>query len=120
MTDPTIEVLRGWISTGALVGLLTLAARLWIQNRRLSMQSKVEDRQGYGSLIESMSKRIESQDERIAGLERGRDKDHRLIVALVGQLNRNQALAIITSADVSDELRPALESVLGQQKELKT
>lgn len=55
MTENPIEILRGWISTGALLGLLTLAARLWIQNRKLRMQEKIDDRQGFGALIEALS-----------------------------------------------------------------
>lgn len=110
-----IEWIRGWISTGALLGLLGYAAKLQLQNRTLSMQSKVEDRQGYGALIESLTKRLTEQDERIDQLEQGRDKDHRLIVTLLGQLNRNQAAAILTSQQVSPELRAALESTMGNE-----
>lgn len=114
MTDTSaIEWLRGWISTGALIGLLTLASRLWLQNRKLSMQAKIEDRQGYGVLIESFTKRMQRQDDRIAELEKGRDSDHKLIIALLGQLNRNQAVAILATQTVSDELRPALEAAMG-------
>lgn len=116
MTDlSTIETIRGWASTGALGGLLGIASHLWLKNRKLSMQSRVEDRQGYGVLIESLTKRLTEQDERILQLEQGRDKDHRLIVTLLGQLNRNQAAAILTSQQVSPELRAALESTMGNE-----
>lgn len=56
--DPTIEFVRQWISTGALLGCLTIASRLWLQNRRLSMQSKAEDRQGYGALITTLQEEV--------------------------------------------------------------
>lgn len=115
MSDITpIEFVRQWISTGALIGLLTLASRLWLQNRKLSMQAKSDDRQGFGTLIDQMSKRMEKQDARIAELEKGRDNDHRLIIALLGQLNRNQAVAILATQTVSEELRPALEAAMGE------
>lgn len=114
MSDITpIEFVRQWISTGALIGLLTLASRLWLQNRKLSMQAKGEDRQGYGTLIDSLSRRLQRQDDRIAELEKGRDSDHKLIIALLGQLNRNQAVAILATQTVSEELRPALEAAMG-------
>lgn len=114
MTDTSaIEWVRGWISTGALVGLLTLASRLWIQNRKLSMQGKVEDRQGYGTLIDTLTTRMETMQKRISELEQGRNADHKLIIVLLSQLNRNQAVAILASQSVSPELRPALEMALG-------
>lgn len=111
--NPTIEIIRAWISTGALIGLLGFASRMWVQNRKLRMQEKVEDRQGYGTLIEAMTARLESQDKRIADLEKNRDQDHRLIIELLGQLHRNQAVAILGSQNVSPELRPALEAAIG-------
>lgn len=116
MSDTSaIEFVRQWVSTGALIGLLTLASRLWLQNRKLSMQSRVEDRQGYGVLIESLTKRLSEQDERIELLEQGRDKDHRLIITLLGQLNRNQAAAIMASQQVSPELRAALDATIANE-----
>lgn len=118
--DPTIEFVRQWISTGALLGCLTFASRLWLQNRRLTMQSKVEDRQGFGTLIDGMGKRLERQDQRIAELEKGRDNDHRLIIALLGQLNRNQAVAILATQTISPELRPALEAAIGKPEGMPT
>lgn len=117
MTEPSaIEWIRGWVSTGALIGLLTLASRLWLQNRKLSMQSKIDDRQGFGSLIDNMSKEITRLSDRVADLERGKDLDHKLIIGLLAQLNRNQAVAILATQTVSDELRPALEAAMGEGK----
>jgi len=116
MSDTTpIEWIRGWISTGALIGLLTLASRLWLQNRKLSMQAKIEDRQGFGTLIDSMSAEVRRLSERVAELERGKEHDHKLIIELLAQLNRNQAVAILASQNVSDELRPALEAAMGSR-----
>jgi len=53
-----LETLRGWISTGTLLTMLAFIARLWVTNRKLRMQEKVEDRQGFGSLIEALSKEV--------------------------------------------------------------
>lgn len=114
MTDTSaIEWIRGWVSTGALIGLLTLASRLWLQNRKLSMQAKIDDRQGYGSIIDHMAKEIGRLSDRVDELERGKDMDHKLIIGLLAQLNRNQAAAILASQNVSPELRAALDATMG-------
>lgn len=114
-----IEVIRAWVSTGALLGLLTFASRLWVQNRKLRMQEKVEDRQGFGALIEAMGKEIsrlgtklERAETRIQTLETERDREHALIVELLRQTNRTQAVAIMGRTDVSPELRRAMETTL--------
>lgn len=111
MTD--LETIRGWVSTGALLGLLTFAGRLWIQNRRLRMQEKIEDRQGYGKLIETMGREIDRLTARVASLETENERDHRLLLELLGQMNRTQAVAILSSNNLSPALRKALEGTMG-------
>ena len=110
-TDP-LEILRGWISTGALIGLLTLASRLWIQNRKLRMQEKIDDRQGFGELINAMNVEMARLRTRVETLERERDGEHKLIVELLRQTNRTQAVTILGRADVSPELRRAMETTI--------
>lgn len=112
MSPSIIETIRAWLSTGALLGLLGLAARLWVQNRRLTMTAKIEDRQGYGKLIETLTNEVERLSKRVVALEQGKDRDHRLILELIGQLNRTQAVAIMGSQNLSPELRSAMESVM--------
>lgn len=58
MTGDAIEFIRQWISTASLVTITGFAARLYVQNRKLRMQEKVEDRQGFGVLIEALSKEV--------------------------------------------------------------
>lgn len=70
MTELTLEMLRGWISTGALLGLLTLAGRLWVQNRKLRLQERADDRLGYGTLIETLEKDVRGVREQHAECER--------------------------------------------------
>jgi hypothetical protein len=53
-----LELLRPWISTGALLGLLELARRLWVQNRQLRMAENKDDREGYGVLIRALQEDI--------------------------------------------------------------
>lgn len=118
MTE-SVEALRGWISTGALLGLLTLASRLWLQNRKLRMQEKGEDRQGFGILIDRLTANIErlerklcEAEERIKTLEGERAGEHALIVELLRQTNRTQAISILASNNVSPALRRSLESTI--------
>lgn len=108
-----LEIIRGWISTGALIGLLTLASRLWVQNRRLTMQGKVDDRQGFGALIDALTKDIDRLRARVETLETEKDRDHRLIMELLGQLNRTQAASILASQNISPELRGAMDAIVG-------
>lgn len=122
MTAP-VEILRGWISTAALLGLLTLAARLWIQNRKLRMQEKGEDRQGFGVLIDRLTANIErlekkliEAEDRIKTLEAERANEHALIVELLRQTNRTQAVAILGTKPVSPALRRALESTIATEE----
>lgn len=117
--DSPLEIIRAWISTASLVGLLGLAGRMWLQNRRLElknrelgMQEKVEDRQGYGDLIKAMGAEINRLRERIETLETERAGEHALIVELLRQTNRTQAVSIMGRADVSPELRRALETTI--------
>lgn len=107
-------MLRGWVSTGALLGLLTLASRLWLQNRKLRMQEKIDDRQGYGGLIEAQGKELARLATRVETLETEREGQHKLIVELLQQTNRTQAIAILARNDVSPQLRIALESTISQ------
>lgn len=115
MSVTAIEALRGWISTGALLGLLTLASRLWLQNRKLRMQEKIEDRQGLAFVIEGMGKEIDRLSKRVATLETEKEHDHNLIVELLRQMSRTQAVSILASKTVSPALRRALESTIGPE-----
>lgn len=60
-----IETARGWISTGFLGALLFLVAKLGkpvteylIETHKLRAQEKKDDRQGFGELIEALSKEV--------------------------------------------------------------
>jgi hypothetical protein len=53
-----LEAIRPWLGTGGILGCLGFAARMWVVNRRLAMEEKKDDRQGYGELIEAMQKQI--------------------------------------------------------------
>ena len=59
------EIIRPWISTGFLGAITLLVARLGkpitdylIETHRLRAQEKKDDRQGYGELIEALSKEV--------------------------------------------------------------
>jgi predicted RNase H-like nuclease (RuvC/YqgF family) len=123
MTGTAIEALRGWISTGALLGLLTFAARYLIQNRKLRMQEKIDDRQGFGTLIERLEANIERLERklseaegRIKTLEAEREGEHKLILELIRQTNRTQAASILASNSVSPAIRRALESTISPEQ----
>lgn len=110
--DIALETIRGWISTGALLGLLTLAGRLWVQNRKLRMQEKIEDRQGYGHLLAAQGAELKRLSERVASLEEEKARDHSLILELLGTMHRTQAVSILTSGNLSPPLRRALQAML--------
>ncbi len=47
-----------WLRTGGTIGLLALAVKLYLDNRRLRLAEKSDDRQGYGALIETLTKDV--------------------------------------------------------------
>ena len=53
-----LEVLRPWVSTGALLGLFGLAFKLHVENRRLRIAENKDDREGYGVLIKALQEDI--------------------------------------------------------------
>lgn len=50
--------LADWIRTGGTMGLLALASGLFIQNRKLKLAEKKDDREGFGALIEALTRDI--------------------------------------------------------------
>lgn len=114
-----LELVRPWVSTAALLGLCEFARRLWVQNRQLKLAENKDDREGYGSLIatlqgqvDRMDRQLQAANERIGQLEVEKDKERRLVLELLRQLNRTQAASIMAAKDVSPELKRALESTL--------
>lgn len=53
-----VELLRPWVSTTALLGLLGIAYRLYVENRKLRMAENKDDREGYGVLIKALQEDI--------------------------------------------------------------
>jgi uncharacterized coiled-coil protein SlyX len=65
MSGAAIEAVRAWMSTGFLAAITLLIARIGkpvaeylIETHRLRAQEKKDDRQGYGDLIEALSKEV--------------------------------------------------------------
>lgn len=109
LTAQLVEQFRAWASTGILGAILAAVvyfgkpvARYLIESRKVRIQEKADDRQGYGSLIallndqvKMLSDRVGQQEKQIASLVIGRDRDHGLILALLQQLNRTQVGAVL-------------------------
>lgn len=62
---PLAEYVRPWLSTGFLGVIVFLLARFgqplastWVELTKLRMQAKVEDRQGFGALIDELREEI--------------------------------------------------------------
>ena len=109
MTTDPIEFIRGWISTGALVTITGFAARLFVQNRKLRMQEKVEDRQGFGVLIEALSKEVAALRDENSALRR----EVRELHGLIDGMSRGD-LQVRTSAQILEmrSIPPATAAVL--------
>jgi len=65
MNDQAIEIVRSWMSTGFLAAITLLIGRMGrpvaeylIETHRLRAQEKKDDRQGYGELIEALSREV--------------------------------------------------------------
>lgn len=122
-----IDAFRGWLNTGILGAILVFIGRLGPQylkhlreRNAQRMQEKVEDRQGYGPLIEVLNKQVAEQQktitaqaDRITAIEAARDLDHALIVALMRQMSAQQIATILTSNPdaVSPAIRRMFESL---------
>ena len=61
-----LEIVRPWVSTGALLALCEFARRLWVQNRQLRLAENKDDREGYGALIDKLNGSILSMETRHA------------------------------------------------------
>lgn len=99
-----------------LLGLILTHLRL---SRKIAIDEEVADRAGWGQLIqtlqgqvERMEKQLHAASERITTLEEEKQQDHRLIIELLGQMNRSQAVTILGSNNLSPTLRRAFESTL--------
>ncbi len=126
MTDMAVEAIATATSFSPLntsllavaIGMLGLILRHQIAARKVKIEEDNSDRQGLSALVallqgqvQRMDERLTSANDRIATLESERDRDHRLIIELFGQLSRNQAAAILDSNNVSPQLRRAMESL---------
>lgn len=63
---PELELFRGWLSTGILGAILIVIGRgikplidFLIETRKLKLQERKDDRQGYGDLIDNLSDQVE-------------------------------------------------------------
>ncbi len=50
--------IRPWVSTGANLGLLAFASRLWLANRKLRLVENKADMDGYGILIKALQEDV--------------------------------------------------------------
>lgn len=105
---PTLETIRGWISTGTLLALLMFVARLWIQNRKLRMEENVDERAGYAALIKALTEDmtdVRSQhkecERRLSSLESQLEGVHRQLVL------QASVAAVPLSASPSDDIKDA-------------
>lgn len=121
MNATALETLRGWISTGTLLAMLGFIARLWvtnrklgIENRKLGMQEKVEDRQGFGALIEALSREVASLREENTALRHEVRELHGLIDGMRrGDMQaRASAQVLELRAKSPDTLPPATAAAL--------
>lgn len=101
------------------IGLLGLILNHIRLSRKITIDETVADRAGWGQLIqtlqgqvERMENQITAANKRIETLEEEKQQDHRLIIELLGQMNRSQATVILGSNNLSPTLRRAFESTL--------
>lgn len=105
----TIETVRSWMSTGFLAALVILVARLGkpvadylIETHRLRAQEKKDDRQGYGELIEALTKEVHDLRSENAAMRKEIRELHGM---LDGMRRENQAAQISGQRVIADTLR---------------
>jgi hypothetical protein len=126
----TIEMIRGWLSTGFLGGNLFLLSRLvpaglkhLKEMRQQKLAEKAEDRAGWGELIETMGAQIKALTEREHDCEQRivsmRDDYERRMKVLSGEIEGLRRLIIMRSSVEGVELSPtvaaAAERSIGHQ-----
>lgn len=117
----TVEIVRGWMSTGFLAALVFMVARLGkpvadylIETHRLRAQEKKDDRQGYGELIEALTKEVHDLRSENTAMRREIRELHGMIDGLVrGDLQARRSAQAHLLEDVR-EVAPATAEALAK------
>lgn len=63
-----------WIQTGGLIGLLALSVKLYIDNRRIRIEEKRADHQGFSDLIKALSEDVAGVREQLRHCQEQHDE----------------------------------------------
>jgi hypothetical protein len=59
-----------WLRAGGVVGTLALLVKFYLENRKLRLQEKHDDRDGYGVLIQTLQADVTNVREQLRGVHR--------------------------------------------------
>lgn len=118
----TAEVFRQWGSLGVQLAILAALLKVGsplartltdylVKMADIRRQEKRDNREGYGILVSTLNQQVLTLTQRVEQLSAWREKDHKLIISLLGQLNRSQAAAILSATD-PESLSPEISSML--------
>lgn len=123
--DSAIETARAWISTGFLGGLLFIVAKLGkpvteylIETHKLRAQTKKDDRQGFGELIETLSKEVKELRVENSALRSEIRSLHDLIDGMQrGDLQARRSAQVVELRATGAQVPPATAAALDRMRD---
>ena len=95
-----------WVSAGGIVGMLALLIKFYLENRKLKLQERHEDRDGYGVLIQAL------QADVVQVREQHRECESRL-TEVEAQLRGVHRQLVMQSSNAAINLAPPSDDVMG-------
>ncbi len=102
-----LDQIGEWVRTGGTLGLLALAAKLFLDNRRLSLTKAKDDRDGYGVLITALQDDIARVREQHRQCEERLNKVEAELVGVHRQLVMQGSVRAVSMGGPSDHVRAA-------------
>lgn len=103
------------IRTGGIVAMLLVVMRFYLANRKLKMEARKDDRQGYGDLIDKLKAQIADIYSKLDQCERERESDREEMKGLRDQFLAYQLALVERIPDLrkSDEIMAMTRSLRG-------
>lgn len=108
-----IESILPWLEAGGVVALVAIASRFYIENRRLRLQERTGDREGYRVLIDTFQATVGRLEERCERLEAKHSKCEEDLSEMRHQLDGVHRQLVLHSSTSAVALGRPSEAVVG-------
>jgi chromosome segregation ATPase len=108
------------VNGGLLLGILTILLKTWIQSRRVRIEEKRDDRDGYGKLIQALETRIDQCEEDAATAREAAAQAKETVLALKAIVLRFHSLVHLlqTELEQGDPENEVLRNARGMLQQL--